>query len=44
MIRSMIFLTFQVKAYRVGSGGKAKDPIFGLTMGVGSQAPADVFR
>lgn len=28
----------------VGSGGKAKDPIFGLAMGVSSQAPPDVFR
>lgn len=28
----------------VGSGGKAKDPIFGLAMGGGSQAPPDVFR
>ncbi|KAK9281336.1 hypothetical protein L1049_004235 [Liquidambar formosana] len=34
-----------VKAHPVlGSGGKAKDPIFGLTMGAGSQAAADVFR
>ncbi|KAF3434950.1 hypothetical protein FNV43_RR22037 [Rhamnella rubrinervis] len=34
-----------VKAHPVvGSGGKAKDPIFGLAMGVGSQAPPDVFR
>ncbi|KAF8393943.1 hypothetical protein HHK36_020145 [Tetracentron sinense] len=34
-----------VKAHRVlGAGEKAKDPLFGLTMGVGSQAPADVFR
>ncbi|KAH7518196.1 hypothetical protein FEM48_Zijuj09G0145900 [Ziziphus jujuba var. spinosa] len=34
-----------VKAHSVGgSGGKAKDPIFGLTMGVGSQAPPDLFR
>ncbi|GMY33790.1 haloalkane dehalogenase [Fagus crenata] len=28
----------------VGSGEKAKDPIFGLTMGVSSQASADLFR
>lgn len=35
----------QVKAHPVlGSGEKAKDPIFGLTMGVSSQAPSDVFR
>lgn len=34
-----------VKAHPVlGSGEKAKDPIFGLTMGVSSQAPSDVFR
>ncbi|KAK3406206.1 cis-3-alkyl-4-alkyloxetan-2-one decarboxylase [Eucalyptus grandis] len=34
-----------VKAFPVlGSGEKAKDPIFGLTMGSGSQSPADVFR
>ncbi|XP_043711418.1 cis-3-alkyl-4-alkyloxetan-2-one decarboxylase [Telopea speciosissima] len=28
----------------LGTGEKAKDPIFGLTMGVGSQASDDVFR
>ncbi|CAN6462794.1 unnamed protein product [Victoria cruziana] len=34
-----------VKAYSVkGSGKKAKDPIFGLTMGAASQASTDVFR
>ncbi|XP_024020846.1 uncharacterized protein LOC21390829 isoform X2 [Morus notabilis] len=34
-----------VKAHPVGgSGGKAKDPIFGLTMGAASQAPPDFFR
>ncbi|MBA0715426.1 hypothetical protein Golax_014323 [Gossypium laxum] len=34
-----------VKAYQVGgTGEKAKDPIFGLTMGAGSQASGDVFR
>ncbi|XP_030514515.2 cis-3-alkyl-4-alkyloxetan-2-one decarboxylase [Rhodamnia argentea] len=34
-----------VKAFPVvGSGEKAKDPIFGLTMGSGSQSPADIFR
>ncbi|KAL6011308.1 hypothetical protein ACLOJK_001753 [Asimina triloba] len=34
-----------IKAHPVlGGGGKAKDPIFGLTMGSGSQASADVFR
>ncbi|XP_057965792.1 uncharacterized protein LOC131156267 isoform X2 [Malania oleifera] len=34
-----------VKAHPVlGSGENAKDPIFGLAMGAGSQAPADVFR
>ncbi|XP_059626299.1 uncharacterized protein LOC132269212 [Cornus florida] len=34
-----------VKAHPVfGSGDKAKDPIFGLTMGGGSQASTDVFR
>lgn len=34
-----------VKAYPVGgTGEKAKDPIFGLTMGTGSQASGDVFR
>ncbi|XP_042958775.1 uncharacterized protein LOC122294252 isoform X2 [Carya illinoinensis] len=34
-----------VRAHRVlGSGEKAKDPIFGLKMGSGSQAPADTFR
>ncbi|XP_037496084.1 uncharacterized protein LOC105643929 isoform X3 [Jatropha curcas] len=34
-----------VKAHPVmGSGGKAKDPIFGLKMGAGSQASDDVFR
>ncbi|XXG77207.1 hypothetical protein AAC387_Pa08g1399 [Persea americana] len=34
-----------VKAHPVlASVGKAKDPFFGLTMGVGSQAPGDVFR
>ncbi|MBA0560480.1 hypothetical protein Golob_017374, partial [Gossypium lobatum] len=34
-----------VKAYPVGgTGEKAKDPIFGLTMGAGSQASGDVFR
>lgn len=35
----------QVKAHSVsGSGDKAKDPIFGLTMGAGSQASTDLFR
>ncbi|XVF21258.1 hypothetical protein REPUB_Repub12eG0074500 [Reevesia pubescens] len=34
-----------VKAHPVGgTGKKAKDPIFGLTMGAGSQASNDVFR
>uniref|UniRef100_A0A5B6YYK7 AB hydrolase-1 domain-containing protein n=1 Tax=Davidia involucrata TaxID=16924 RepID=A0A5B6YYK7_DAVIN len=34
-----------VKALPIfGSGEKAKDPIFGLTMGGSSQAPTDVFR
>ncbi|EOX93704.1 Alpha/beta-Hydrolases superfamily protein isoform 2 [Theobroma cacao] len=34
-----------VKAHPVGgTGEKAKDPIFGLTMGAGSQASGDVFR
>ncbi|KAK9159438.1 hypothetical protein Syun_005779 [Stephania yunnanensis] len=34
-----------VKAHPVfGSGGKAKDPIFGLAMGAASQTTADVFR
>ncbi|KAL3517901.1 hypothetical protein ACH5RR_020490 [Cinchona calisaya] len=34
-----------VKAHTVGgTGEKAKDPIFGLTMGGGSQASADIFR
>ncbi|XP_010258608.1 PREDICTED: uncharacterized protein LOC104598304 isoform X1 [Nelumbo nucifera] len=34
-----------VKAHPVnGIGKKAKDPIFGLTMGAGSQASSDVFR
>ncbi|GMH02426.1 hypothetical protein Nepgr_004265 [Nepenthes gracilis] len=34
-----------VKAHPVrGSGGKTKDPIFGLTMGTGSQVTDDVFR
>ncbi|KAL6209060.1 hypothetical protein ACLB2K_020003 [Fragaria x ananassa] len=34
-----------VKAYTsLGSGEKAKDPIFGLAMGADSQAAADVFR
>ncbi|XP_010926737.1 uncharacterized protein [Elaeis guineensis] len=34
-----------IKAHPVyGGKGKAKDPIFGLTMGAGSQSPADVFR
>eukprot|EP00262_Sarcandra_glabra_P000088 TRINITY_DN10119_c0_g1_i1.p1 TRINITY_DN10119_c0_g1~~TRINITY_DN10119_c0_g1_i1.p1 ORF type:complete len:410 (+),score=67.85 TRINITY_DN10119_c0_g1_i1:40-1230(+) len=34
-----------VKAHSVfGSGEKARDPIFGLTMGASSQASADVFR
>ncbi|KAL1293365.1 hypothetical protein AAHE18_19G067400 [Arachis hypogaea] len=34
-----------VKAYSSsGSGEKAKDPIFGLTMGAGSQASSDFFR
>ncbi|PIA29843.1 hypothetical protein AQUCO_05800130v1 [Aquilegia coerulea] len=34
-----------VKAYPVGgTGQKAKDPIFGLTMGRGSQASTDLFR
>ncbi|XP_021907245.1 uncharacterized protein LOC110821632 isoform X2 [Carica papaya] len=34
-----------VKAHSVsGSGDKAKDPIFGLTMGAGSQASTDLFR
>lgn len=36
----------QVKAHPVygNSGEKAKDPIFGLTMGGSSQASTDVFR
>ncbi|XP_031123427.1 uncharacterized protein LOC116026116 [Ipomoea triloba] len=34
-----------VKAHPVnGSGEKAKDPIFGLTMGAGSQSSSDLFR
>ncbi|XP_042421039.1 cis-3-alkyl-4-alkyloxetan-2-one decarboxylase-like isoform X1 [Zingiber officinale] len=34
-----------VKAHPVyGGKGKAKDPIFGLTLGAGSQSSADVFR
>ncbi|OWM72222.1 hypothetical protein CDL15_Pgr018107 [Punica granatum] len=34
-----------VKAFPIlGSKDKAKDPIFGLTMGTGSQTTADVFR
>ncbi|XP_015579731.1 cis-3-alkyl-4-alkyloxetan-2-one decarboxylase isoform X2 [Ricinus communis] len=33
-----------VKAHLVGSGEKAKDPIFGLKMGSGSQASDDLFR
>ncbi|KAL5703138.1 hypothetical protein ACHQM5_028268 [Ranunculus cassubicifolius] len=34
-----------VKAHPVGgTGGKAKDPIFGLTMGGSSQASTDLFR
>lgn len=34
-----------VKAHPVGgTGEKAKDPIFGLAMGVGSQASSDLFR
>ncbi|WOL04399.1 hypothetical protein Cni_G13120 [Canna indica] len=34
-----------VKAYPVyGGKGKAKDPIFGLTLGSGSQSSSDVFR
>lgn len=43
--RSVYPLICQVKAFPVlGSGEKAKDPFFGLTMGSGSQSPADVFR
>lgn len=43
--RSLYPIICQVKAFPVlGSGEKAKDPIFGLTMGSGSQSPADVFR
>ncbi|XP_050206901.1 uncharacterized protein LOC126656381 [Mercurialis annua] len=33
-----------VKAHPVNSGEKAKDPIFGLKMGSGSQSSNDVFR
>ncbi|MCI22075.1 hypothetical protein A2U01_0043250, partial [Trifolium medium] len=34
-----------VKAYSTpGTGEKAKDPIFGLTMGTSSQATGDRFR
>ncbi|KAI9120008.1 hypothetical protein K1719_008977 [Acacia pycnantha] len=34
-----------VKAHSIlGAGEKAKDPIFGLTMGAGSQATGDLFR
>ncbi|KAH7576534.1 hypothetical protein JRO89_XS01G0100500 [Xanthoceras sorbifolium] len=33
-----------VKAHISGSGEKAKDPLFGLTMGASSQASADLFR
>lgn len=34
-----------VKAHPVsGTGEKAKDPLFGLTMGGGSQASTDLFR
>ncbi|XP_028752645.1 uncharacterized hydrolase YNR064C-like [Neltuma alba] len=34
-----------VKAHSIlGAGEKAKDPIFGLTMGTGSQATGDLFR
>ncbi|KAK2965806.1 hypothetical protein RJ640_025315 [Escallonia rubra] len=37
--------TCHLKAHPVfGTGGKAKDPIFGLTMGGSSQASTDVFR
>lgn len=36
---------FKVKAHPVnGTGEKAKDPIFGLTMGAGSQSSSDLFR
>jgi len=36
---------FKVKAHSImGAGEKAKDPIFGLTMGAGSQATGDLFR
>ncbi|KAJ0112918.1 hypothetical protein Patl1_03151 [Pistacia atlantica] len=35
----------EMKAHPVsGSGEKAKDPVFGLTMGAASRASADVFR
>ncbi|XP_027335449.1 uncharacterized hydrolase YNR064C isoform X4 [Abrus precatorius] len=36
---------YEVNAYSIpGTGEKAKDPIFGLTMGAGSQATGDLFR
>ncbi|XP_077227325.1 alpha/beta-Hydrolases superfamily protein isoform X2 [Tasmannia lanceolata] len=41
----MVRIFDAVKAHPVrGSGEKARDPIFGLTMGTSSQAAADVFR
>lgn len=40
-----IYNQIQVKAHPVsGTGEKAKDPIFGLTMGSSSQASADLLR
>jgi len=46
MVLPISFLIYyQVKAYSIpGTGEKAKDPIFGLAMGSGSQATGDRFR
>jgi hypothetical protein len=45
LVKNMMILTLQVKAHPVyGNKGKAKDPIFGLTMGAESQSSNDVFR
>lgn len=45
LVKNMMILTLQVKAHPVyGNKGKAKDPIFGLTMGAKSQSSNDVFR
>ena len=41
----MNYMFLKVKAHSImGAGEKAKDPIFGLTMGGGSQATGDLFR